>query len=143
MAANAEITDLTMVVPAYNEEERLPETLAELAAFFDEGPGDVELILVDDKAVLMKQLGRKCLTLHLQQALADIPTELAQWPLSLSAGGLELGYEFDSHEEQNHIPALLKRLDELGISVRDLNTRESSLEDIFVSLVSERQGEAA
>ena len=102
-----------------------------------------ELILVDDKAVLMKQLGRKCLTLHLQQALADIPTELAQWPLSLSAGGLELGYEFDSHEEQNHIPALLKRLDELGISVRDLNTRESSLEDIFVSLVSERQGEAA
>ncbi len=48
MAANAEITDLTVVVPAYNEEERLPETLAELADFFDEGAGDVELILVDD-----------------------------------------------------------------------------------------------
>lgn len=102
-----------------------------------------ELILVDDKAVLMKKLGRKCLTLQLQQPLGDIPEALAQWPLTLAGEGLELAYEFDSHQEHNHIPALLKRLDELGIAVRDLNTRESSLEDIFVSLVSERQGAAA
>ena len=66
--------------------------------------------------------------------------ELAEWPLILKTEGSELEYTFDAHEERTGIPALLKRLADLGIGFRDLNTRQSSLEDIFVSLVTERAG---
>jgi ABC-2 type transport system ATP-binding protein len=97
-----------------------------------------ELIVVEDKATLMKKLGKKQLTLHLQEPLAAIPAGLAGWPLALNAGGTELEYTFDAAEERTGIPALLKRLGELGIGFKDLNTRQSSLEDIFVNLVSER-----
>jgi ABC-2 type transport system ATP-binding protein len=97
-----------------------------------------ELIVVEEKAVLMKKLGKKQMTLHLQEPLAAIPTALAGWRLALNGGGTELEYTFDAAEESTGIPALLARLAELGITYRDLNTRQSSLEDIFVSLVSER-----
>ena len=63
---------------------------------------------------------------------------MAEWSLALKAGGTELEYTFDPGEERTGIPALLRRIGELGIGYRDLNTRQSSLEDIFVSLVSER-----
>ena len=94
-----------------------------------------ELIVVEDKARLMKKLGKRQLTLTLQEPLAAIPAELAEWPLVLNAGGHELQFTFDASLEQTGMPALLRRLEQLGISYRDLNTRESSLEEIFVSLV--------
>jgi len=97
-----------------------------------------ELIVVEEKAVLMKKLGKKQMTLHLQEPMAAVPAGLADWRLALNDGGTELEYTFDAAEESTGIPALLRRLDELGIIYRDLNTRQSSLEDIFVSLVSER-----
>jgi len=97
-----------------------------------------ELIVVEEKAVLMKKLGKKQMTLHLQEPMAAIPAALAGWRLALNGGGTELEYTFDATEESTGIPALLARLAELGIAYRDLNTRQSSLEDIFVSLVSER-----
>ena len=97
-----------------------------------------ELVVVEEKAKLMKKLGKKQLTVHLQDPMTVVPLELAEWPLVLKGEGAELEYTFDAHEELTGIPALLKRLGELGIAFRDLNTRQSSLEDIFVSLVSER-----
>jgi ABC-2 type transport system ATP-binding protein len=97
-----------------------------------------ELILVEEKASLMKKLGKKQLTLHLQEPMKEIPASLSEWKLVLKNGGMDLEYSFDGREERTGIPALLKRLGELGIGFRDLNTEQSSLEDIFVSLVSER-----
>ena len=97
-----------------------------------------ELIVVEEKASLMKKMGKKRLTLHLQEPMQEIPAGLAEWKLVLKNGGLDLEYSFDGREERTGIPALLKRLGELGIGFRDLNTEQSSLEDIFVSLVSER-----
>jgi len=99
-----------------------------------------ELIVVEDKVRLMRKLGKKQLTLHLQEPMTSIPAGFEAWKLALNAGGLELEYTFDASEEQTGIPALLQRLSELGIAFKDLNTRQSSLEDIFVSLVSEREG---
>jgi ABC-2 type transport system ATP-binding protein len=99
-----------------------------------------ELILVEDKSELMKKLGRKQLTLHLQEPMVVVPTELGDWSLALKDGGREIEYRFDSTEEGTGVPALLKRMSELGIAFHDLNTRQSSLEEIFVSLVSERAG---
>jgi ABC-2 type transport system ATP-binding protein len=94
-----------------------------------------ELIVTDEKAALMKKLGKRELTLTLQEPLAGIPPELAGWQLALGAGGHELQFTFDAALEQTGVAPLLRRLGELGIAWRDLNTRESSLEDIFVSLV--------
>ena len=99
-----------------------------------------ELILVENKTELMKKLGKKQLTLHLQQPMAAIPAALADWSLALRDGGREIEYRFDSVEEDTGVPALLKRMGDLGIAFHDLNTRQSSLEEIFVSLVSERAG---
>jgi ABC-2 type transport system ATP-binding protein len=95
------------------------------------------LILVEEKHALMRKLGKKQLTLQLQEPLLSIPQALQSWPLSLHAGGSELQLEFDSRQENSSIPALLRRMDEVGIAYKDLNTRQSSLEDIFVSLVHE------
>ena len=96
-----------------------------------------ELVVVEEKAVLMKKLGKKQLTLHLQDPLARIPAGLSDWQLALKADGSELVYSFDVLAEGNAIPALLRRLDELAIAYKDLHTEQSSLEDIFVSLVHE------
>jgi len=96
-----------------------------------------ELIVVEDKTKLMKKLGTKQLTLNLLEPLAAIPLELSHWRLALKAGGCELEYTFDGKEERTGIAALLERLGQLGIKFKDLNTRQSSLEDIFVSLVSD------
>jgi len=97
-----------------------------------------ELIVVEEKAALMKKLGKKQLTLHLQEPMSEIPAALAEWHLALSNGGCDLEYTFDDAEERAGIPALLQRMSDLGIRFKDLNTRQSSLEDIFVSLVSDR-----
>ncbi len=94
-----------------------------------------ELVVVEEKARLMKKLGKRQLTLTLQEPLAAVPPELAEWPLAVKANGHELELTFDAAQEQTGIPALLRRLEQLGINYRDLSTRESSLEEIFVSLV--------
>jgi ABC-2 type transport system ATP-binding protein len=97
-----------------------------------------EIVVVEDKNVLMKKLGKKQLTLQLQSPLASIPAELAAYPLELSADGSQLVYTFDIQGDRTGIAGLLRRLSEHGIDFRDLNTSESSLEEIFVSLVSSR-----
>ena len=97
-----------------------------------------ELILVEDKAALMHKLGRKQLTLQLQQPLQQLPAELAAYPLELAKDGHELTYTYDAQRGRTGIVDLLKSLADAGIAFKDLHTTESSLEDIFVSLVSER-----
>src|SRR5271166_3412188 len=94
-----------------------------------------ELILVEDKDALMRKLGKKQLTLALQHRLARVPNELRGFNLDLSADGCELVYTFDSAADESGIAALIQKLGELGIPFRDLHTQETSLEDIFVSLV--------
>jgi ABC-2 type transport system ATP-binding protein len=91
----------------------------------------------------MKKLGQKQLILHLREPLEAVPAALGAWALSLKEQGRELEYRFDSNEEGTRVPALLQRMGELGIYFQDLNTRQSSLEDIFVHLVSERTGARA
>jgi ABC-2 type transport system ATP-binding protein len=97
-----------------------------------------ELILVEEKSTLMKKLGKKQLTLHLVQPLAAIPAGLSQWPIRLKPGGSEIEYTFDAREAHAGIPALLRRLGELDIAFTDLQTKQSSLEDIFIDLVHEK-----
>ncbi len=100
---------------------------------------DGELILVEDKAELMRKLGKKRLTLQLQGELDGIPIELAGYGLELTAGGSELIYTYDTQTERTGITALLADLNATGIKFKDLGTEQSSLEDIFVSLVKERR----
>jgi len=95
-----------------------------------------EIVLVQDKAELMQKLGRKQLTLHLREPLAAIPAALAPWGLELREQGRTLEYRFDTSDESSGVPSLLQRLGELGIVYVDLNTQQSSLEEIFVRLVS-------
>jgi ABC-2 type transport system ATP-binding protein len=97
-----------------------------------------ELILVEEKATLMKKLGKKQLTLVLQEPMAAVPAELAEWNLALKDDGHELEYTFDANAERKGIASLLRRVTDLNIGFRDVHTTQSSLEDIFVSLVSDR-----
>jgi len=97
-----------------------------------------ELVLVEDKATLMRKLGKKQLTLTLQAPLERIPDDLAGYPLELAEDGHSLVYTFDVQAQETGIAALLRRLTQHGIDFKDLHSSESSLEDIFVSLV--RQG---
>jgi len=95
-----------------------------------------EIILVEDKTVLMEKLGKKQLTLHLQSPLSHIPDELSGHPLELSYDGNELVYTFDAQGEHTGIAGLLRQLNEHGIDFKDLHSSERSLEEIFVSLVN-------
>ena len=94
-----------------------------------------QIILVEEKAALIRKLGRKELQLHLPQKLDAVPAALAPWQLTLSEDGMTLTFAFASEAEQSRIPRLLREVGEAGIEFRDLETRQSSLEDIFVSLV--------
>ena len=99
-----------------------------------------ELTLVEDKATLMKKLGKRQMTLQLQDPMTAIPEGLAAWQLALKPGGHELQLTFDASggNATADIPSLLRRMGELGIAFKDLSTHQSSLEDIFVSLVGDR-----
>ena len=97
-----------------------------------------ELVVVEDKAQLMRKLGKKQLTLQLQQPLARIPAELSAYPLELADDGHTLLFTFDAQRHETGIATLLKRLGELNIDFKDLHSSESSLEDIFVDLVRTR-----
>ena len=107
------------------------EELAERIGVINKG----ELVLVEDKAELMEKLGRKQLSLELAHKLDDIPAALASYGLELSSDGCKLLYTFDTEGERTRITALLRSLDEAGIVFTDLQTSESSLEEIFVNLV--------
>jgi ABC-2 type transport system ATP-binding protein len=96
-----------------------------------------ELILVENKADLMRKLGRKQLTLQLQEPLPQIPDALARYDLERSADGSEITYTYEADGDRTRIAGLLKELDDAGIRFKDLQTTQSSLEDIFVSLVRE------
>ncbi len=96
-----------------------------------------EIILVEEKNALMQKLGKKRLTLQLHDDLDEVPEELAGYGLELGADGNELVYTYDAQSERADIPALLADLDEAGIKFRDLQTKQSSLEEIFVDLVKE------
>ena len=122
---------VTVVLTTHYIEEA--EEMADRIGVISKG----NLILVEEKTALMKKLGKKQLTLYLREPMAAVPAELAPWRLELKAGGNELEYTFDANESGN-ISSLLRRLGELSIAFTDLNTRQRSLEDIFVSLVSER-----
>jgi ABC-2 type transport system ATP-binding protein len=100
------------------------------------------LILVEEKAELMRKLGKKQLTLQLQSPLAEIPGVLAKHSLELRDGGCELVYTYDTQGERTGITSLLQELSAAGIRFRDLQTSQSSLEEIFVSLVSDRHRSA-
>jgi len=95
-----------------------------------------ELILVEEKSVLMKKLGRKRLALQLRSPLPAVPDDLSEFSLELGADGTELIYTYDTQRERTGIATLLSKLSQHGITIKDLQTSESSLEDIFVSLVS-------
>jgi ABC-2 type transport system ATP-binding protein len=94
------------------------------------------LVVVEEKKSLLKKLGKKQLTLNLRVPLSAIPEELASWRLELKGGGRELVYTVDSAGSEG-IPSLLKQVNDLAIKIDDLQTHQSSLEDIFVQLVSE------
>ena len=97
-----------------------------------------EIILVEEKAELMRKLGKKQLTLQLQQPIEEVPAALAGFDLKLSADGGEIVYTYDTQAERTGITTLLQGLGEAGIRFRDLSTSQSSLEEIFVNLVRER-----
>ncbi|ORE92293.1 ABC transporter ATP-binding protein [Aurantimonas sp. 22II-16-19i] len=97
-----------------------------------------ELILVEEKAELMRKLGHKELILHLQEPLAALPPGFSDYDLSLSAQGHSLTYSYDTNAERTGIASLMRRLAEQGIRFRDVSTKQSTLEEIFVNLVEER-----
>jgi ABC-2 type transport system ATP-binding protein len=105
-----------------------------------------QLILAEDKSTLMQKLGKRQLTLNLQEAMTEIPAGLRDWQLALKQDGHQLEFTFDAQavgadtKAGADIPSLLRRLGELGIGFKDLNTKQSSLEDIFVDLVHQQGG---
>jgi ABC-2 type transport system ATP-binding protein len=101
-----------------------------------------ELIVVEDKKTLMKKLGKKSVNFNLSEPLAAIPESLKEWQLALKDSGHILEYTFDTQAERTGVTSLLRRMGELGLQFRDLDTKSSSLEDIFVSLVHAPKAEA-
>ncbi len=123
---------VTIILTTHYIEEA--ELMADRVGVINKG----EIIVVEEKGALMHKLGKKQLTLHLHDALAAVPPALAGHSLSLSAGGRDLIYTYDAQAEKSGIPALLKDLDRAGVGFKDLQTTQSSLEEIFVDLVRER-----
>ncbi|MCG8324298.1 MAG: ABC transporter ATP-binding protein [Thiotrichales bacterium] len=120
---------VTIILTTHYIEEA--EEMADRIGIINRG----EIVVVDEKVQLMKKLGKKQLTLHLQEPLQGIPHDLRDQPLELLADGNELVYTFDIQKQHTGIAAILRRLNEHGIDFKDLHSSESSLEEIFVSLV--------
>ncbi len=129
MVRELRASGVTIILTTHYIEEA--EEMADRIGVISKG----ELILVEDKDVLMRKLGKKQLTLQLQTPLAAIPESLAGLPLELADEGNTLIYTFDTQSEQTGIAALLRKLSDQGIDFKDLHSSESSLEDIFVNLV--------
>ncbi len=132
MVRGLRASGVTIILTTHYIEEA--EEMADRVGVINKG----EIILVEDKAALMRKLGKKQLRIQLQSPLAAIPAALASYPLELSGNGCELTYTFDTQGEGSGIAALLRQLGEQGIDFKDLHSSESSLEDIFVSLVRAR-----
>jgi ABC-2 type transport system ATP-binding protein len=122
---------VTIILTTHYIEEA--EEMADRVGVINKGA----VILVEQKEALMKRFGKKQLTLHLKSSLSRVPDELAGWGLELQNDGQDLICTFDGNSAFD-IPTLIQRVDGLGIAIGDLQTHQSSLEDIFVSLVSER-----
>ena len=127
---------VTIILTTHYIEEA--EEMADRIGVINKG----ELVIVEDKAVLMRKLGKKQLTLQLQEPLQAIPPALAALPLELAEDGHALVYTFDVQSEETGIAGLLRQVNEHGIDFKDLHSSESSLEDIFVSLVHGKRAAA-
>lgn len=126
-------TGVTIILTTHYIEEA--EEMADRVGVIDKG----ELILVEEKTALMKKLGKKTLTVTLADPLTQVPPELSEWDVALRSDGAEIEYVFDTQAERTGVSSLLRRLGDLGIGYKDLNTQQSSLEDIFVSLVHQEK----
>jgi len=124
---------VTIILTTHYIEEA--EEMADRVGVINKG----RLLLVEDKAALMKKLGKRELDLSLVEPMAAIPAGLEEWHLSLEDEGNRLRYTFDAQAERTGIPSLLRKLGEMGIAFKDLDTSKSSLEDIFVGLVEQRE----
>jgi ABC-2 type transport system ATP-binding protein len=124
---------VTIILTTHYIEEA--EDMADRIGVINKG----EIILVEDKAELMRKLGKKHLTLQLQQKLSAIPAELSAFKLAIGEDGNTLIYDYDTKAERTGVATLLGELSRAGLRIRDLQTTQSSLEDIFVGLVSDRQ----
>ena len=126
----------TIILTTHYIEEA--EEMADRVGVINKG----ELILVEEKTELMKKLGRKVLHLQLAEPLAAVPAALSDWDLELSNGGSIMTYEFDAKAERTGIPSLLAAMRDAGIAFKDLDTKQSSLEDIFVGLIHNKRAAA-
>jgi ABC-2 type transport system ATP-binding protein len=120
---------VTIILTTHYIEEA--ELMADRIGVINKG----EIVLVEEKATLMRKLGKKQLTLLLQGNISGVPESLSTYGLSLGKGGNELVYTYDTQQEHSDIPALLRDVNAAGIELKDLHTTQSSLEDIFVDLV--------
>jgi ABC-2 type transport system ATP-binding protein len=120
---------VTVILTTHYIEEA--EEMADRVGVINHG----RIVLVDDKVALMRKLGKRRLTLALHEPLPALPAELAGWPLELEDDGRRLSYRFDAAAEDTGVPTLLRRLGEIGVDFKDLDTTTSTLEDIFVDLV--------
>jgi ABC-2 type transport system ATP-binding protein len=126
----------TIILTTHYIEEA--EEMADRVGVIDKG----QLLLVERKADLMKKLGKREMDIALVEPLAAIPDALSEWHLALEDEGTRLRYTFDAQAERTGIPSLLRKLGELGIAFKDLDTSKSSLEDIFVDLVEQKEAVA-
>lgn len=126
-------TGVTIILTTHYIEEA--EEMADRVGVINRG----ELVLVEEKTALMKKLGKKTLTIVLAEPLSAVPDGLGEWNVTLKADGHEIEYVFDTQAERTGVSSLLRRLGDLGIGYKDLNTAQSSLEDIFVSLVHQEK----
>lgn len=123
---------VTVILTTHYIEEA--EEMADRIGVINKG----ELILVEEKAALMKKLGKKQLTVELEHPIDAVPSALSEWNLVLKPGGHTLQRDFDADDTSAGVVPLLKRMAEIGLGIKDVNTQQSSLEDIFVSLVHDR-----
>ena len=126
----------TIILTTHYIEEA--EEMADRVGVINKG----ELILVEEKTELMKKLGRKVLHLQLAEPLKAVPPELSEWNLNLSEDGAMLTYEFDAKADRTGVPSLLAAMRDSGIAFKDLDTHQSSLEDIFVGLIHHKRAAA-
>ncbi|UZK65596.1 ABC transporter ATP-binding protein [Sphingomonas sp. M1-B02] len=124
---------VTIILTTHYIEEA--EEMADRVGVINRG----QLLLVEEKAALMKKLGKRQMDISLVEPLAAIPPDLAEWHLSLEDEGHMLRYVFDAQAERTGIPSLLRKLADMGVQFKDLDTSKSSLEDIFVDLVGHKE----
>ncbi len=134
MVRNLRDTGVTIILTTHYIEEA--EEMADRVGVINKG----RLMLVEEKEALMRKLGTKTLTLHLDRPLGAIPDALSRWDLTLGDGGFDLNYRFDAKADESGVPTLIAALGQAHIGYHDISTRESSLEDIFVGLVHSQEG---